>query len=165
MLVLSLYKRWSSRLLMGSLGSWFITLICHKIVCCYLPATRMIVSRSTFSLNPFKNNCQGEAFARSHNAARLFCRPLRCSHDFASSRVRSRKYAGRTSSPLPKSETAEKTATGVVLIFDSEDGGMVAATRAVLDLLIYGKTAHCRSRLSGDNVISILQRFWAPPTN
>jgi len=41
---------------------------------------------------------------------------------------------GGTSSPLPKSETAEKSATGVVLIFDSEDGGMVAATRAVLDL-------------------------------
>jgi hypothetical protein len=35
---------------------------------------------------------------------------------------------------LLKSETAEKSAAGLVLIFDSEDGGMVAATRAVLDL-------------------------------
>ena len=33
-----------------------------------------------------------------------------------------------------KSETAEKSAAGLVLIFDAEDGGMVATTRAVLDL-------------------------------
>ena len=35
---------------------------------------------------------------------------------------------------LLKSESAEQSAAGLVLIFDSEDGGMVAATRAVLDL-------------------------------
>ena len=35
---------------------------------------------------------------------------------------------------LFKSEAAEKSAAGLVLIFDAEDGGMVAATRAVLDL-------------------------------
>jgi hypothetical protein len=35
---------------------------------------------------------------------------------------------------LFKSEAAEKSAAGLVLIFDAEDGGMVAATRAALDL-------------------------------
>jgi hypothetical protein len=35
---------------------------------------------------------------------------------------------------LFKTETAEKSSAGLVLIFDAEDGGMVASTRAVLDL-------------------------------
>lgn len=57
--------------------------------------------------------------------------------------VRQAPGTGRITSPqdkmrfaasLLKSETSEKSAAGLVLIFDSEDGGMVAATRAVLDL-------------------------------
>ena len=57
--------------------------------------------------------------------------------------VQQARGTGRITSPqdkmhfaesLLKSETAEKSAAGLVLIFDSEDGGMVAATRAVLDL-------------------------------
>lgn len=57
--------------------------------------------------------------------------------------VQQARGTGRITSPqdkmrfaesLLKSEGAEKSAAGLVLIFDSEDGGIVAATRAVLDL-------------------------------
>jgi hypothetical protein len=57
--------------------------------------------------------------------------------------VQQAKGTGRITSPhdkmrfaesLLKSETTEKSAAGLVLIFDSEDGGVVAATQAVLDL-------------------------------
>jgi len=49
-------------------------------------------------------------------------------------RITSPQDKMRFAEGLLKSETAEQSAAGLVLIFDSEDGGMVAATRAVLDL-------------------------------
>ena len=57
--------------------------------------------------------------------------------------VQQARGTGRITSPqdkmhfaesLLKTESAEKSAAGLVLIFDSEDGGIVAVTQAVLDL-------------------------------
>jgi hypothetical protein len=48
-------------------------------------------------------------------------------------RITSPQDKMRFAESLFKNETTEKSAAGLVLIFDAEDGGMVAATRAVLD--------------------------------
>ena len=53
-------------------------------------------------------------------------------------RITSPQDKMRFAEGLFKSEAAEKSPAGLVLIFDSEDGGMVAATRAVIDLWKHG---------------------------
>ena len=48
-------------------------------------------------------------------------------------RITSPQDKMRFAEDLFKKESISKSATGMVLIFDAEDGGMVAATQAVLD--------------------------------
>jgi hypothetical protein len=48
-------------------------------------------------------------------------------------RITSPQDKMRFAEDLFKKEGISKSATGMVLIFDAEDGGMVAATQAVLD--------------------------------